>query len=192
MKDSTPSKIVLLGASTGGPGQIEKIINALPELHNTTVIIAQHMAIGFMSSFAKRLQENHVNIIAIAENNDILKSGRIYVCCGLTGISKKGSEFIFSQEKSPQNSFNPDINNIFNSFISFTKEVEILSVILTGIGHDGVEACKRLSEGGSLCITESEHSAIVDGMPSRARKEIQNIRVQDINEIVNTIKEFCS
>lgn len=192
MKHSTPSKIVLIGASTGGPGQIEKIINALPKLHDTTVIVAQHMAVGFMSSFAKRLQENHVNTIAIAQNNDILQSDRIYVCCGLTQISKRGSEIIFSQEKSPQNSFNPDINNLFNSFITFTKEIEILSVILTGIGHDGVEACKRLSEGGSVCITESENSAIVDGMPSRARKEIQNIKVQDINDIVDSIKEFCS
>jgi two-component system chemotaxis response regulator CheB len=61
LKNSTPSKIVLIGASTGGPGQIEKIINALPKLHDTSVIIAQHMALGFMPSFAKRLKENRLN-----------------------------------------------------------------------------------------------------------------------------------
>jgi two-component system chemotaxis response regulator CheB len=192
LKNSTPSKIVLIGASTGGPGQIEKIINALPKLHDTSVIIAQHMALGFMPSFAKRLKENRLNPIAIVKSNDSLRSGTIYICCGLTKITKRDSEFIFYQEKSPQNSFNPNINNIFNSFITFTKEIQILSVILTGIGDDGVEACKKLSECGSICITESHSSAIVDGMPSRARKEIQNIKVQDMKDIVNSIKEFCS
>jgi two-component system chemotaxis response regulator CheB len=43
-----------------------------------------------------------------------------------------------------------------------------------------------------LCITESENSAIVDGMPSRARKEVKDIQVLDINQIVDSIKEFVT
>lgn len=192
MAYSTPSKVILIGASTGGPGQIEKIINALPKLHSTSIVIAQHMAVGFMPSFAKRLQENHVNPISIAQNNDYLGNGKIYVCCGATTISKNSSGFIFSQKESPVNAFNPDINTLFHSFIPYSKDFDILSVILTGIGHDGIDACKILGENGSSCITESEESAIVDGMPSRARKAVKDIQVLDISQIVNSIKEFCN
>jgi two-component system chemotaxis response regulator CheB len=192
LKHSIPSKIVLIGASTGGPGQIEKIINALPELKNTSIVIAQHMVVGFMASFAKRLQENHLNPISVAQDNTYLENANVYVCCGATTVSRNSSGFIFSKKDSPVNAFNPDINILFNSFVVFAKEVEILSVILTGIGHDGVDACKTLGLNGSSCITESESSAIVDGMPSRARKEVQNIKVLDISEIVESIKEFCT
>jgi len=49
-----------------------------------------------------------------------------------------------------------------------------------------------LSQNGSSCITESNSSAIVDGMPSRARKELKDIKVLDIAQIVYAIKEFCN
>ncbi|MDD2449035.1 MAG: chemotaxis protein CheB, partial [Sulfurimonas sp.] len=57
MSYRVPKKIVLIAASTGGPGQIEKIIKALPKLNDTSIVIAQHMVVGFMDSFAKRLNE---------------------------------------------------------------------------------------------------------------------------------------
>ena len=192
LKHSIPKKLVLIGASTGGPGQIQKIVNALPLLHSTSIVIAQHMAVGFMPSFAKRLQENHVNSISVAQDKEYLENGKIYVCCGITILSKNTSGYIFSQKKSPLNAFNPDINVLFHSFIPYIKDFDVLSIILTGIGHDGVDACKVLGQNGSLCITESENSAIVDGMPSRARKEVKDIQVLDINQIVDSIKEFVT
>ena len=54
-------------------------------------------------------------------------------------------------------------------FVPLSDDYEILSVILTGIGSDGIDACKNLTNNGAACITESQHSAIVDGMPNRAR-----------------------
>ena len=67
----------------------------------------------------------------------------------------------------------------------------LLCVILTGIGDDGVEACKNLSLSGARCITESETSAIVDCMPCRARSLVPNIEVYEIDKIVQIISEFC-
>ncbi len=192
MSYEVPKKIVLIAASTGGPGQIEKIIKELPKLNDTSIVIAQHMVVGFMDSFAKRLDENPINSIFIANDKTYLESSNIYVCSGSTRVSRDSNGIVFNQKDSNINSFNPEINYVFNSFLPFTKEIEFLSVILTGIGADGVAACKALQENGSLCLTESAKSAIVDGMPSRARKEIKDIRVLDIKEIVQTIKEFCS
>jgi len=192
MSFRVPKKIVLIAASTGGPGQIEKIIKELPKLSDTSIVIAQHMVVGFMDSFAKRLDEDPTNSIIVANDKIYLESAKIYVCSGSTRVSKDSYGIIFNKKDSNINSFNPDINYIFNSFLPFTKEIKFLSVILTGIGADGVEACRTLQENGSLCLTESQESAIVDGMPSRARKEIKDIKILDIKEIIQTIKEFCS
>lgn len=192
MSYRVPRKIVLIAASTGGPGQIEKIIKALPKLHDTSIVIAQHMVVGFMDSFAKRLNEDPTNNILVANDKTYLESTNIYVCSGSTRVSRDSYGIIFSKKDSQINSFNPDINYIFNSFLPFTKEIEFLSVVLTGIGADGIEACKALQENGSVCLTESQESAIVDGMPSRARKEIKDVKILDMREIVDTIREFCS
>jgi len=188
---SVPKKVVLIGASTGGPGQIQKIIDSLPILSNTSIVIAQHMVDGFINSFTKRLQVNSDNSVKLIQDKQTFEKSTVYIAQGEAKINKKTSSFEFSYKPATKESFNPDINVLFNSFLPLAKDVNILNVILTGIGDDGVESCKYLSEHGARCVTESKQSAIVDGMPNRARSSIENIEVHDIKEIVNIISEFC-
>jgi two-component system chemotaxis response regulator CheB len=188
---SVPKKLVLIGASTGGPSQIEKIIKSLPKLEDTSFVIAQHMVDGFIPSFALRLQDKHINKIGVVENNDILQKAHIYLCTGLTYVEKQSHELIFKNKACEHNAYNPDIDTLFSSFVSLSKEVQIMCVILTGIGEDGVSASKELSLNGARCITENESSAIVDGMPARARAVVPNIEVCSMDEIIKTIDEFC-
>jgi two-component system, chemotaxis family, protein-glutamate methylesterase/glutaminase len=191
LKHSVPKKIVLIGASTGGPGQIQKIISSLPNLRNTTIVIAQHMVDGFIESFAKRLQKNHHNPISIVQNRQLIENSNIYMIDGETKVDCINNELFFNKKPAPQHSYNPNINILFNSFLPLSENTKILSVILTGIGEDGVDACKNLSKSGVRCITESKESAIIDGMPNRAREEVMNIEIYHMDEIVQIIKEFC-
>lgn len=192
MKHSALNKIVLIGASTGGPGQIEKIIRSLEPLSDTTVIVAQHMAIDFIPSFVKRLQEHSANPILMAIQNNTIKAGTVYFCHGMTTIKRDGYELTFNVESSKEYKYNPDINTVFSSFVQFAKEIDILAVILTGIGDDGVEGCRELAMAGARTLTQNEESAIVDGMPSRARKEVPNIEISNIETIREKIEGFCS
>ena len=186
LKYSIPKKIVLIGASTGGPGHIQKIIQSLPKFQDTSIVIGQHMVKGFMNSFADRFK-NIDNNIVVVEDNQAFEANYIYICEEETKLIDN----YFSRQESHSNSYNPDINILFNSFIPLAREVEILCVILTGIGDDGVKACRDLNLHGSRCITESEESAIVDGMPSRARLLVDNIEIYDIDTITKKISEFC-
>jgi two-component system chemotaxis response regulator CheB len=186
------NKIVLIGASTGGPGQIEKIIAALPPLYDTTLIIAQHMAAEFIPSFIKRVQKYDANPLSLAYHNKMIQTANIYFCTGTTSAIQRGHELYFSVEASQESRYNPDINTIFKSFVPFANNIKFLAIILTGIGDDGVEGCKELSLAGAKTATQNAQSAIVDGMTSRARKDVPNIEVLDIEEIKNKIKEFCS
>lgn len=190
MKHSVPKKIILIGASTGGPGEIQKIISSLPILMNTTVIVAQHMVDGFMDSFANNLQTISSNKISIANNGEVCKSSHIYICDGETKVD--ANNLTFSKKPTPQNAYNPNINILFNSFVPYCKDVKILGLILTGIGDDGVDASVALSKNGAKVITQTQESAIVDGMPSRARATIQNIEIYDTKGIIKTINEFCN
>ncbi|MDT8339686.1 MAG: CheB methylesterase domain-containing protein [Sulfurimonas sp.] len=187
-----PKKLVVIGASTGGPGQIEKIIKSLPVLRDTVVLIAQHMSMDFIPSFTKRLKELSVNTIGMAQDGTFIESGNIYLCHGMTSVKKDGYGLKFQVELSQQYKYNPDINTVFNSLVPFAQSIEILGVILTGIGDDGVDGCKQLSLSGVRTVTQDEKSAIVDGMPSRARKEIQNIEIADTQTIQEKIRSFCS
>lgn len=191
MKHLKLKKVVLIGASTGGPGQINKIIKSLPALRSTSIVIAQHMSDGFLESFMDRLKQLSSSNIELTKNNKILNVNTIYVCENSTSLIKNQNDLIFIENKKIKNSFNPDINLIFNSFITLCDEVKVLSVILTGIGDDGVQACVNLSNNSARCITETSSSAIIDGMPNRARELVPNIEVYDMQKIIKVISEFC-
>ena len=191
MKHSIPKKLVLIGSSTGGPGQLSKIIASLPPLHSTSVVIAQHMVEGFLESFAQNLQHSAQNNILTINKKVCLKSGEIYVCEGETRVEKEDDIFVFLHNDSVKHGYNPNINTLFNSFVPFTHSIEILAVILTGIGDDGVQACVQLRQNSVRCITETQESAIVDGMPARARMLVPDIEVYDVKTIVDIISEFC-
>ena len=150
------------------------------------------MVKGFIPSFIKRLDEHTDNSVLIAEDNDSLACGNIYICDGDTQVLSGKSGLLFKNKLAQNNSYNPDINILFNSLLPFSKNIEILSVILTGIGEDGVDACKELSLNGATCLTETKQSAIVDGMPSRARDIVPNIQALNIKEITKKIEEFCN
>jgi two-component system chemotaxis response regulator CheB len=188
---SAPRKVVLIGASTGGPNQIERIVKSLSTLNDVSIVIAQHMADGFLQSFAKSLQNNCSNTVSVIDNNELFIPSRIYICSGYTSILKDSNELRFYNNAAHLNGFNPDINAIFNSFVPLCKHIETMCVILTGIGDDGVSATAELSLNGARCITEDQESAIVDGMPSRARASVANIEVHSLDKIIKIISEFC-
>lgn len=187
---SKPKKIILIGASTGGPGEISKILESLKVLNNTSIIIAQHMMVGFMKSFAMNLNSPSVDSMHLIENNDLLENEKIYIAQGYTEIKIKYSRWVFESFPSDSENFNPDINKLFNSFMALLQEVDILCIILTGIGEDGVEACVNIQNNKGECLTQTKDAAIVDGMPSRARELVPNIKIKDMKDIIDFIKNF--
>ena len=191
LKHLKPKKIVLIGASTGGPGQINKIIKSLCRLKNTSIVIAQHMADGCIESFTNGLQKSNLFDTKMTKNGRFLDSDTIYVCENSVSLMQDKNSLVFIENAKIKNSFNPDINLVFNSFVPLCHDIEVLVVILTGIGDDGVQACVNLSDNGARCITETSKSAIIDGMPNRARELVANIEVCEIDEIVEIISEFC-
>jgi len=182
-------KIVLVGASTGGPGQIKKIIQSLPILKNSSVIIAQHMADGFLESFVLELQKFTPNHILLIEDNTLFEEGKVYLCKHNTTLNIQSLKF--KVKKLDDDSFNPNIDVLFLSMLEIMPRVEILCSILTGIGDDGVKSCKVLKNNGARCMTESKESAIIDGMPNRARELVPNIEVYDMKRVIDEISEFC-
>ncbi|MDD2652875.1 MAG: CheB methylesterase domain-containing protein [Sulfurimonas sp.] len=185
-------RVVLIGASTGGPGQIESIIKALVLLRYTSIIIAQHMASDFLGSFAKRLSQHSKNSVRIIEDKMVFETGYIYVAQGVVRLLEEREGLVFYLSPPKENHFNPDINSVFSAFSPYAKRFQILGVILTGIGDDGVQGCKELALHGARMLTQTAQSAIVDGMPARARQEVDGIEVLSTDEIKNKIAEFCN
>jgi two-component system chemotaxis response regulator CheB len=190
LKSLEPKKLILIGASTGGPAHIEKIAAALPENFGAAIVVAQHMGAEFIPSFAKRLNERCKLSVMQAREGDALQKGVLYIVSEHAQIIQNGEHLVFSIHTNRNAHFNPDINTLFLSAAHFAGRCEIMAFILTGIGDDGVEGCIALEEGGARCIAESEKTAVVYGMPARAKERGANIHAKDLYEIIEIIKQF--
>lgn len=172
-------KILIIGASTGGPQVIRDIVQALPTDINIPIVIVQHMPENFTKSFAEELASSSSFKVEELRHNMSLKPGNIYVFPGgMHGrVSFYGNLFVFYTDRKNYEAhpFKPSINLMLEHLISSLQGHAII-VILSGMGNDGTLGAKKFHDKGSLVIAQDKESSAVWGMPgSIVRKEIADI-----------------
>jgi two-component system chemotaxis response regulator CheB len=66
--------IVAIGASTGGPKALERVLSSLPQDIPAAFLVVQHMPAGFTKSFSERLNKLSELMVKEAENGDIVQA----------------------------------------------------------------------------------------------------------------------
>lgn len=187
-------KVVLVGASTGGPGLIEQICSALPEDYPFPVCIVQHMPEQFTKAFADRLERVSILPVHESSQNMELLPGNIYVAKGGMHLhfAKKVSGKIVLREEGDKNSqfFQPSVNEMYDSALKTFSGKQLLAVLLTGIGDDGADGMVAIRKAGGYTIGESEESATVYGMPKEAYERGGVMEQLPFNKIVKKIVTF--
>jgi len=184
-----PSKAVLIGASTGGPSHIRKILAALGGGFAHPLIIAQHMGSEYLPSFAHGLALEYGRPVEVVKEGMLCSEGGIYLCDQKCELTRTDKGLTFKVSKKDDQGYNPDINHFFLSVKNLNPRLDLLALLLTGIGEDGAKGMMALSSIGARCIAESSESAIVYGMPMRA-KELGIEEVRSLEEIKNIVSQF--
>lgn len=163
------SKIIAIGASTGGTEAILAILKVLPK-EMPGIVIVQHMPPVFTRMYAERLNDQCLLEAKEAENGDRIYPGRVLIAPGdkHMGVKKMGDCFsveCFSGEK--VNGHCPSVDVLFNSV---AKELgsKAVGIILTGMGNDGAEGLLNMRKKGARTIGQDPSSCVVYGMPKVA------------------------
>lgn len=181
--------IVVIGASTGGPGAVELIVNNLPVNLPVPVVIAQHMPERFIETFADRLKSNAGFSVTVAMHGEQLEPNHIYLASG------EGNMRINVNDDMPSVNYvkdvypefnNPSIDCLFES-VSTQFAGRAIGVLLTGMGKDGAKGLKKIKESGGLTITQDEASSVVYGMPKVAFESGASCHHIPLSEIPNFI-----
>jgi len=178
-------RLVFIGASTGGPGHIKKIIRNLSSNTSTSFIIAQHMHDEILKSFVSQLSNLTELAIYLAEDKTSIKPSSIYICKESLQVSYKKNLFFL---RAPKSRYTPSIDTLFQSAVRLIPQFEIIAIILTGIGNDGAQGMQELYKKGAVCIVESQKSAKVYGMPKAAYEYSPKIETMHIDDIAKYLK----
>jgi len=159
-------KVVVIGASTGGPRMLVYIISQFPA-DFPPVLTVQHMPPGFIGQFAERMNNNANMNIKKAADGDILKPGWVYIAPGgyhmeLEKLNNKQSRIKIT-DGPKVNYVKPAVDvTLFSAARIY--ENNVISVILTGMGNDGREGSRVVKKLGGHVIALNEQDSIVYGM----------------------------
>lgn len=186
--------IIAIGISTGGPNALRSILPVFPKNFPVPIVIVQHMPAGFTFEFAKSLNNVCQLEVKEAEENDIVKSGRVLIAPGdkhLTFDKKKLGVIIKLDDSPPINGHKPSVDVLFASIAEVFGENSI-GCIMTGMGKDGARNIGMILQNGGITIAQNQASSIVFGMPKNAI-EFGNVQIvsslEDIPIIIIQIVE---
>lgn len=179
--------VVVIGASTGGPGALEHILCNLPANLAIPVLVAQHMPARFLESFAERLNERTQLRVKIATKGEPVQPGIVYVAPGDANMKIEnsllnGKPMVSFTTKSFQEFNNPSVDCLMESVARIYGK-KAFGVLLTGMGKDGAQGMKQIFDSGGYTVAQDEESAVVYGMPGTALQmgAVRNtVRLSDI------------
>ncbi len=162
-----PSKVIVIGASTGGPKALLTLFRHLRDSIDAALVIAQHMPPRFTRTFADRLDRTGVTQVSEAKQYERLARGHAYVCPGGRCIEIAPSDrgpAIRVVAPDQGSHYVPSVDQLFRSAARVLGD-RAIAVVLTGMGDDGAEGVRDVAERGGTVLVEAPETAVVSGMP---------------------------
>ncbi len=185
-KTSIRREIVSIGASTGGPPALQYILSHLPQDFPVPLVIAQHMPRLFTQSFAERLNKLSKLEVKEAEDRESLQPGVALIAPGDSHLvlRRRGRQVSVELLKDEKYIYRPSVDLLMSSTAT-AYDSNCASLILTGMGSDGLVGMKELKSKGGYVIAQNEETCVVYGMP----KAVVNAHLADAILPVDRIPE---
>jgi two-component system chemotaxis response regulator CheB len=189
----SPTKVVAVGVSTGGPQALHYLLAQLPSDFPGSIVVVQHMPEGFTDMFARRLDECCALHVKEAQSGDLLLAGRVLICPGSRHLKVKrlplGDVVVLSDDPLV-NGHRPSVDVLFRSAAEEFGG-NALGVLMTGMGEDGAHGLGLIKAGGGMTIAQGEQSCVVFGMPKAAIERGHAMRVVELEALASTLQAQC-
>ncbi len=186
-------KLLAIGTSTGGPVALQTILTDIPATFSYPIILVQHMPGTFTTAFAERLNQVCQIKVKEAEDGDVLKPGVAYLAPGgkqmvIEGASHSARISITDSSVLDNLTYKPSVDLTFTSLAKVFGG-DVLGIILTGMGADGREGCKKLKQNGAKIWAQDEQSCVVYGMPQAVAKANISEKNVSLSEMADSISK---
>jgi two-component system chemotaxis response regulator CheB len=181
-----------VGCSTGGPQALLKLFNALRDRPLGPVFVTQHMPPTFTAMFAEQLARASGRVCHEVIDDEPALPGAIHLAPGdwhMVVEQRGGVVRVRRTQTPPENYCRPSVDPMFRSLASIYKD-RLLALILTGMGHDGLEGSRVVTQRGGRVLAQDEASSVVWGMPgavSQAGLASEQLPVEQLAERVTQL-----
>jgi two-component system, chemotaxis family, protein-glutamate methylesterase/glutaminase len=184
-----PIDVVAIGASTGGPNALADVLRGLPADFPVPLLIVQHMPPTFTRLLAERLSCQSSIRCQEASSGSVLHQGHAWIAPGDHHmiVVRNGLQVrLLTHQDPPENSCRPAVDVLLRS-VAKTFGANSLTVILTGMGQDGLRGCEVVREAGAQILAQDEVTSVVWGMPGCVARAGLADRVLPVSLIADEI-----
>ena len=194
-KEWTGADLVVIASSTGGPNALETVLCGLPSFFSTPILIVQHMPPNFTDILARALDKKCNIRVHEAQDLEAIQKGKILIAPGglhLTVDLDDNYGRLVRLENTPfVHGVRPSADVLFHTVAKAYEGRNILAVILTGMGNDGASGVAEIKKNcNCYCITQSEKTCVVYGMPRNVLEAGLSDEVADIGMIAQRIVQI--
>jgi two-component system chemotaxis response regulator CheB len=187
-----PFEAIAISSSTGGPQALQVFFSDIKKSNkniNVPIFITQHIPALFTKYLASHIQESSGLISKEASDNEVVVPGVVYLAPGdfhmkIYKIDNKN--VIQLTKESPENYCRPSADPMLRS-LSHTYKSRLLSIVLSGMGNDGLKGCEEVVNNSGSVIVQDEYTSVVWGMPGSVAKSGLANAVMPIEKIANFV-----
>ncbi|MDP4005269.1 chemotaxis-specific protein-glutamate methyltransferase CheB [Methylobacterium sp. NEAU K] len=195
-RNRTPPRALLIGSSTGGPRAVGEMLEGIgaATLRRLPVLIVQHMPPIFTAVFAEHLSTRTGLRAAEGKADERLEPGRIYVAPGgrhMGLVTGPNGPTIRLTDGPPVNFCRPAVDVLFNDAAAVFGAATA-TVILTGMGSDGTNGARTLTEAGGPVLAQDEATSTVWGMPGSVARAGLAEAVLPLPELASALRALIT
>ncbi len=162
-------RLVAIGGSTGAPGALLEILQALPSDYPLPLLVVIHLGDPFALAFADWLDGESPLRVAYACDGEPLPpvgSGRVLMAPPGQHLVLRGGRLWLNLDP-PRHFCRPSVDALFESVAAEMGSTAI-ACLLTGMGRDGAQGLAAIRRAGGSTIAQDEQTSVVYGMPRQA------------------------
>lgn len=182
--------LVAIGSSTGGPSALLAVLGRLPQDFPVPVVVAQHIADGFVPGLVSWLDSGCRMRVVAAESGQRIEPGVAYFAPTGSNMVLDGSILKFQPPGHGQ-LYIPSADTLFDS-VAMSHGNRAIGVLLTGMGADGAEGLKLMRNKGAATIVQDEETCTVFGMPKAAIEIGAAEKVLPVTKIADAVEALIA
>jgi two-component system chemotaxis response regulator CheB len=160
-------EVVAIGVSTGGPDALAEVLPKLAEDFPVPIVLVQHMPPIFTRLLAERLASRSAIAVEEGCGGALMAPGHAWIAPGdfhMRVVNAGMHRCLSLNQAPPENSCRPAVDVLFRS-VAAVYGANVLGVIMTGMGSDGLLGAQAIREAGGQIIVQDEATSVVWGMP---------------------------
>lgn len=183
----TTVRVIVVGASTGGPQALATLLGSLPPSFPVPILVVQHMTAGFLPGLVGWLRGRTALDVQIATHGVTPLAGSAYFAPPDLHLEIDSVGRMILTPGPPVEYHRPSATVLFRSAAARFGAAAV-GALLTGMGRDGADGMVELRRVGAVTIAQDAESCAVAGMPVAAAKAGGASHVLPITEIAGVIE----